>query len=49
MPFNGFSPETHHFFAELAVNNNKPWFEAHRVDYDTYVIEPARELHPTRF
>jgi uncharacterized protein (TIGR02453 family) len=42
MIFNGFFPETLTFFTELAANNNKPWFDAHRTDYDTYVLEPSR-------
>jgi uncharacterized protein (TIGR02453 family) len=42
MTFNGFSPQTIKFFADLAVNNNKPWFEAHRADYDNFVLGPAR-------
>ncbi len=32
------------FFAELATNNEKPWFEAHRSDYQIYVIEPSRDF-----
>jgi uncharacterized protein (DUF2461 family) len=42
MTFNGFPPETLTFFTELAANNNKSWFDTHRTDYDTYVLEPAR-------
>jgi uncharacterized protein (TIGR02453 family) len=44
MSFNGFPPETLEFFAGLAVNNNKPWFETHRGDYENYVLEPSREF-----
>ena len=44
MTFNGFPPEAISFFANLASNNNKPWFEAHRSDYENYVMEPAREF-----
>jgi uncharacterized protein (TIGR02453 family) len=40
--FNGFSPEALKFFTELKVNNNKPWFEAHKPDYQAYILEPAR-------
>ena len=32
------------FFRELARNNEKPWFEAHRDEYETEVREPMREL-----
>jgi len=44
MTFTGFPPETLAFFSELASNNNKSWFEAHRDDYDEYVMEPSREF-----
>ena len=44
MAFTGFSPETLKFFSELAINNNKLWFDAHRADYDAHVLEPAREF-----
>lgn len=44
MTFKGFSPETLIFFTDLAANNNKTWFEAHRRDYDNFVMEPSREF-----
>ena len=44
MSFNGFSPETLNFFAELTINNNKAWFEAHRSDFDNYVMAPSRDF-----
>jgi len=44
MKFNGFPHQTLQFFSELAINNNKPWFETHRDDYDSYVLEPSREF-----
>jgi hypothetical protein len=31
--FNGFPKESVRFFVNLAKNNNKPWFEAHREKY----------------
>ena len=40
--FAGFGPKAEEFFIQLAVNNNKQWFEAHRKEYDNYVLEPAR-------
>ena len=40
--FEGFSTETLKFFEDLAQNNTKVWFEAHRSVYDQYVLEPAR-------
>jgi uncharacterized protein (TIGR02453 family) len=42
--FNGFSPETLKFLRGLKVNNNKSWFEAHRKDYEKYVLDPLRDL-----
>jgi uncharacterized protein (DUF2461 family) len=44
MSFNGFSPETIKFLTELAINNNKTWFEAHRKDYDGFLMQPARAV-----
>ena len=32
------------FFRELARHNEKPWFEAHRDEYETEVRRPMREL-----
>src|SRR6202162_6675770 len=32
------------FFRGLARHNEKPWFEAHRDEYETEVREPMREL-----
>jgi uncharacterized protein (TIGR02453 family) len=32
------------FFRGLARNNEKPWFEAHRDEYETEVRQPMREL-----
>ena len=42
--FNGFSPKTLEFLRGLKENNNKTWFEAHRADYEEYVLEPLRNL-----
>ncbi len=42
--FTGFKPESFEFFHDLARNNNKPWFDAHRDLYDTYVIGAFRGL-----
>ena len=41
--FNGFPKETVQFLGDLSINNNKPWFDAHKVVYQNYVLEPARE------
>jgi uncharacterized protein (TIGR02453 family) len=42
--FNGFSPEALKFLRGLKANNNKRWFEAHRKDYEKYVLQPLRDL-----
>ncbi len=30
------------FLVGLTANNNKPWFEAHRHDYEEYLLGPSR-------
>jgi uncharacterized protein (TIGR02453 family) len=40
----GFPPQTLEFLANLTLNNEKPWFDAHREDYDQYYVAPAREF-----
>lgn len=42
--FEGFRPETLEFFMALGMNNSKPFFEAHRSDYETYVLKPLKDL-----
>ena len=42
--FRGFSPKTLKFLRGLKANNNKTWFQAHRADYEDYVLQPLREL-----
>ena len=42
--FPGFAAESFGFFAELAKNNNKPWFDAHRGLYETHVTGAFRGL-----
>lgn len=42
--FLGFSRETLLFLDGLKENNNKPWFEARRDQYQQYIITPLREL-----
>lgn len=39
-----FTLATLRFFRGLARNNRKPWFEAHRAEYDALVVAPMREL-----
>ena len=40
--FDGFPPAAVTFFKQLQNNNNKTWFDAHKPDYQMYVIEPAQ-------
>lgn len=42
--FNGFSPLAPVFFEQLAANNNKTWFEAHRDEYQVLLLEPLKLL-----
>ena len=39
--FAGFTSETFAFLRGLAANNNKTWFDAHRVEYQRFYVEPA--------
>ena len=40
--FEGFPKECARFWADLAANNDKVWFDAHKRDYEQYVLEPSR-------
>ena len=40
--FSGFPEETITFLSDLAKNNKKAWFDAHRNDYERYLAWPAR-------
>jgi len=44
MPFPGFPKECVEFLQKLKKNNNKPWFEKHKEDYENYVLNPARDF-----
>jgi uncharacterized protein (TIGR02453 family) len=44
MAFTGFSNKTYEFLAGLIHNNERPWFEAHKSDYEKYIVEPAMAL-----
>jgi uncharacterized protein (TIGR02453 family) len=37
-------PEAVVFLEELESNNERAWFKANRPRYDTYLVQPAREL-----
>ncbi len=41
--FAGFYKETFDFLKSLSKNNKK-WFEAHRYEYEKYLLEPLRNL-----
>jgi uncharacterized protein (TIGR02453 family) len=42
--FNGFSTDTLKFLRSLKRHNNHEWFEAHRQDYQEYLLNPMRSL-----
>jgi len=42
--FAGFPTTTTTFLEQVAANNSKAWFDAHRADYEQYWLEPAREF-----
>lgn len=43
-PFSGFTPESLAFFRALSANNSRPWFEAHRQEYETLLLDPLKAL-----
>ncbi|RLA71122.1 MAG: DUF2461 domain-containing protein [Epsilonproteobacteria bacterium] len=42
MHFDGFPKELLTFLKTLRENNNKEWFEAHRHEYESLLLEPSR-------
>lgn len=44
MPFTGFSAQALEFLSELALNNNREWFEAQREACESLLIAPAKGL-----
>jgi uncharacterized protein (TIGR02453 family) len=44
MSFEGFPPDALRFLRELGENNTREWFHAHRDDYETLLLEPARDF-----
>ena len=42
MEFSGFSKKTLPFLESIKKNNNKEWFEAHRKEYEEYILNPSR-------
>ncbi len=39
---NTFSKETIVFLKQLSANNNKPWFETHKSNYEKFVLQPLK-------
>lgn len=44
LKFEGFPKASVKFFTDLAQNNTKAWFEAHREDYENNVVLPAEQF-----
>jgi uncharacterized protein (DUF2461 family) len=44
--FGGFRPAAFRFLRDLARNNEKTWFEAHRDIDEREVRDPMREFRP---
>ena len=44
MVFTGFTTAAIEFLKDLAVNNNKEWFENNRSRYETLLLEPLKRL-----
>jgi uncharacterized protein (TIGR02453 family) len=40
--FEGFSPQLFSFLSGLSSNNNKPWFDEHRDEYESKVLGPIK-------
>jgi len=40
----GFAPELITFLRQLAANNERDWFQAHKDDYQRYYVDAAREF-----
>jgi uncharacterized protein (TIGR02453 family) len=43
-PFSGFPPAGMQFLADLAENNDRAWFEAHKDEYEQSLLEPAQSF-----
>jgi len=44
MAFQGFTPSTFQFFAEIELHNDKTWFEENRPVYTEHVRKPLEDL-----
>lgn len=47
--FQGFSEKVPDFFWQLRFNNERPWFDAHRQEFQTEVQQPMRALSDELF
>jgi uncharacterized protein (TIGR02453 family) len=43
-PFTGFRPEALGFLVELALNNDRSWFQPRKADYEALLKEPLERL-----
>jgi uncharacterized protein (DUF2461 family) len=44
MSFEGFRPELLEFLKGLGGNNTREWFGEHRLEYEHFLLEPARQF-----
>ena len=44
MSFDGFNKKTLPFLESIRQNNDKEWFEAHRDEYEKFILEPSRSF-----
>ncbi len=42
--FSGFDPGLLAFLRDLGKNNDKKWFDAHRSEYESLYLEPAKRF-----
>lgn len=42
MEFKGFGKKTLAFLSSIKKNNNKEWFEAHKLEYENQILNPSR-------
>jgi uncharacterized protein (TIGR02453 family) len=42
--FEGFRPEALRFLSRLGKNNTRDWFHAHKDEYESLLLEPARDF-----
>lgn len=42
MPFNGFPKEGLDFLSQVIVNNSKEWLDAHKEEYERFIVAPNR-------